>query len=35
MRGLERYITEGSPKLKHVAEVTAELARLSAVSRSP
>jgi hypothetical protein len=27
MRGLERYITEGSPTLKNFAKVTASLAR--------
>ena len=26
MRWLERYITEGSPKLQHFAEITASLA---------
>jgi len=27
MRWLERYLTEGSPRLKHFAEVTARLAK--------
>ena len=27
LRWLERYLTEGSPRLKHFAEITAELAR--------
>jgi hypothetical protein len=26
MRWLERYLTEGSPRLRHFAEVTADLA---------
>jgi hypothetical protein len=28
MRWLERYLTEGSPRLQHFAEVTSDLARL-------
>jgi hypothetical protein len=28
MRWLERYLTEGSPRLQHFAEITANLARL-------
>jgi hypothetical protein len=27
MRWLERYLTEGEPRLKHFAEITASLAR--------
>ena len=27
MRWLERYLTEGSPKLQHFAEITASLAK--------
>ena len=29
MRWLERYLTEGSPRLKHFAEVATDLAKLS------
>jgi hypothetical protein len=28
MRWLERYLTEGSPRLEHFAEITASLAKL-------
>jgi hypothetical protein len=27
MRWLERYLTEGSPRLRHFAEITASLAK--------
>ena len=30
MRWLERYLTEGAPRLRHFAEVTADLARREA-----
>jgi hypothetical protein len=30
MRWLERYLAEGSPKLKHFAEITAALAKREA-----
>jgi hypothetical protein len=30
MRWLERYLTEGSPRLQHFAEVAASLAKLEA-----
>jgi hypothetical protein len=33
LRWLERYLTEGSPRLEHLAEVTASLARLEAQDR--
>ena len=33
MRWLERYLTEGSPRLKHFAEITASLAKLDPVDR--
>jgi hypothetical protein len=29
MRWLERYLTEGSPRLQHVAEITANLVNLA------
>jgi hypothetical protein len=28
MRRLERYLTEGSPRLQHFAEITTDLAKL-------
>jgi hypothetical protein len=31
MRWLERYLSEGSPTLQHVAEITASLAKLEAI----
>ena len=30
LRWLERYLTESSPRLRHVAEIAADLARLDA-----
>jgi hypothetical protein len=33
MRWLERYLTEGSPRLKRFAEITASLAKLDPVDR--
>ena len=34
MRWLERYMTEGSPRLKHFAEITASSAKVEQHSRS-
>jgi hypothetical protein len=33
MRWLERYLTKGSPRLEHFAEMTAALAKLQAGER--
>ena len=33
MRWLERYLTEGSPRLQHFAEIAASLAKLDSVDR--
>jgi hypothetical protein len=33
-RWLERYITEGSPRLQHFAEITASLAKLDTAEPS-
>ena len=33
LRWLERYITEGSPRLQHFAEITASLAKREALDR--
>jgi hypothetical protein len=33
MRWLERYLTEGSPRLEHLAEVAASLAKLEPPDR--
>ena len=33
MRWLERYLTEGSPRLQHFAEVAASLAKLEPLDR--
>ena len=33
LRGLERYLTEGSPRLRHFAEVVESLAKLEQTSK--
>ena len=33
LRWLERYLTEGAPRLQHFAEVTASLAKLEPLDR--
>ena len=33
MRWLERYLTEGSPRLQHFAEITVSLAKLESQDR--
>jgi hypothetical protein len=33
MRWLERYLTEGEPRLQHVAELVADLAKLEPLDR--
>jgi len=33
LRWLERYLTEGTPRLEHFAEITARLAKLEPLDR--
>jgi len=35
MRWLERYLSEGTPRLQHFAEVAADLAKRDAASHEP